>query len=462
MQYMGDYPFTPYGQAHAQSYTEIRPNPDTDFIHFWGSLSEETGWTSFRHFPKTQEIQAEKDLHLQIQAPYCLFDLWQGQGPQKQQYQQFFTLFLQKYPAQIPTTQPPLLAGWTSWYLHYTNIDQNLILNIARDYAQYRQEAGQNFPNNLHWVIQIDDGWQAKTGDWLEIKTQKFPLGMKALADSIKAQGMMPGLWLAPFICSKASRIAKNHPDWLLKNSQGKPLKVGVNPLWDGAYYALDIYHPAVQAHLQKVFQTLTQDWGYELLKIDFLYAVAAQGRPDKSRAQVMHEAMRLLRSWVGPDVKLLGCGLPLAAGWGQVDYARIGADIYEKWDHGALRWARHRERLSTKLSLTNTLARHPLDGQIWGNDPDVVILRHKKHRLNTDQKTKLLYLNALSGSVFFNSDALNPLKPKWKNEYQKALQWFSEKQATQWRIDRHLQFQGKTYLPSQGHWLELKGGLKK
>jgi len=56
----------------------------------------------------------------------------------------------------------------------------------------------------------IDDFWQYPYyGDW-ECNVEKFPNGMKALADGIRAAGMKPGIWSTPFSCNPTGRGAAN------------------------------------------------------------------------------------------------------------------------------------------------------------------------------------------------------------------------------------------------------------
>ncbi|NDD82494.1 MAG: hypothetical protein EBZ53_08040, partial [Verrucomicrobia bacterium] len=72
-------------------------------------------------------------------------------------------------------------------------------------------------------VIQIDDGWNLPCrghprnwGDWSP--GEKFPQGMRAVADELHSLGFRAGLWLAPFSVDPGSRLAAEHPDWILRN----------------------------------------------------------------------------------------------------------------------------------------------------------------------------------------------------------------------------------------------------
>lgn len=58
-------------------------------------------------------------------------------------------------------------------------------------------------------LFQIDDGYQRAWGDWLTLDSAKFPTKtMRDLVELVRAQGLRPGLWLAPVAVDKHSRIA--------------------------------------------------------------------------------------------------------------------------------------------------------------------------------------------------------------------------------------------------------------
>ena len=284
--------------------------------------------------------------------------------------------------------------GWTSWYYHYTNISEDIIVENLQAFSRLQ------IPLD---IFQIDDGYQTAVGDWLEIR-KNFPSGMKALAERIHATGYEAGLWLAPFVCEQKSTLFKNHPDWLLRDHQQRPLVAGRNPGWSGLFYALNPFHREVQAYLRTVFQTVLQDWHYDMVKLDFLYAAALMPPEGMTRGMVMEQVMQMLRQWVGEDRKILGCGVPLAAAAGHTDYCRIGPDVGLEWEDPRLALLDYPERISTKVALQNTLSRHMLNRRLFINDPDVFILRDNVN-LNTTQRESLFRLNLALGDLLFTSD---------------------------------------------------------
>ena len=287
----------------------------------------------------------------------------------------------------------PAITGWTSWYRYYTEIDAERLGGEIDALAA----SGIRFD-----VFQIDDGFQAQVGDWLD-PAPGFPHGVAPLAARARDAGMLPGLWLAPFVVSRHSAVGREHPEWVLRDRRGRPVTAGWNPAWKGDYWVLDLELPAVREHLAEVFRVVRDEWGFGLFKLDFLFAAALDDRPGATRAQRMRRAMELLREWAG-DAVILGCGVPLVSAAGLVDYCRVGADVEARWE-SRLRLLNYRERASTVSALRSTLARSWMDGTWFGVDPDVVILRTTETRLSDAERRAMFTLDVTLGSLVFVSD---------------------------------------------------------
>ena len=291
---------------------------------------------------------------------------------------------------------------------YYEKITQDIVLENLEAFAREKVPVD---------VFQIDDGYQQAVGDWLSAN-HKFPEGMKAIARRVHEAGYKAGLWLAPFICEEKSALLREHPDFVLKDENGKRVVAGYNPFnWSGQFYALDFYHPPVREYLKKVFDTVLQEWGFDLVKLDFLYAVAMIPHAGRSRGQIMQEAMDFLREAVG-EKEILGCGVPLGPAFGKVDYCRIGSDVGLFWEDRRLARMGYRERVSTYNSLTSTIGRRHLNGHVFLNDPDVFILREKKQRMSLPQRKTLFLLNLIFGGLVFTSDNLAEYGEEEKRTY--------------------------------------------
>lgn len=384
----GDYTFKEYmrknGNIHGFTYSYIRNNEDYYLI---GSLTERNGYTIINHDTNKNIITIEKDCEgVSLNNTYNIFDMVFLNGKEDDVFDEYFENM------NIQKVRVDKMNGYTSWYNHYQNISEDIILdNLNSIY---------NSDMKLD-IFQIDDGFQTAVGDWLSIDKNKFPNGMKKTCDEIRSKGMIPGLWLAPFACEFKSDIAKNHPEWLLKKKDGSFYSGGCN--W-GGFYILDVCNKEVRDYIKNVFDVVINEWGFELLKLDFLYATAIIPRDNKSRGQIMCEAMDFLRECAG-DKLILGCGVPLGPAFGKVDFCRIGCDIGLDYDDKWYMRLLHRERVSTKNALINTIGRRHLNGRAFLNDPDVFLLRDNNIQLNDNQKKCLAYVNHIFGSLLFTSD---------------------------------------------------------
>jgi alpha-galactosidase len=171
-------------------------------------------------------------------------------------------------------------------------------------------------------------------GDWADLKPKAFPGGgLHDVSRDISKTGMRPGLWLAPFCADKHSKVSKKHPDWVIRNNTGE---VANSSHCGKFFHGLDATNPEVRDHVHEAVRRAVVDWGYNVLKIDFLYAACLEGNgkfdPSMSRAQAMHLALQTIRDAAGADVFLIGCGCPIASGIGFVDAMRVSADTGPTW----------------------------------------------------------------------------------------------------------------------------------
>lgn len=387
----GDYAFTRYeprpGFFHSFTYTYLRRG---DEFEFFGSLSERNGYTVFYSDMEKHIFSVEKDVEgLTISEPYEMFDIVRFVGGYDEVFDKYFAAM--SLPAKKHIDR---LTGYTSWYNYFQKIDENIILRDLKGLSRARESVN---------IFQIDDGYEPFVGDWLDYNGKDFPNGMKTIADAVHREGYLAGIWLAPFNVQRGkSRILKEHPDWLIRNPDGKPQLGCV--AWGGAY-TLDIYNSEVREHLKKVFDTVLNDWGYDMVKLDFLYSQCRTPRNNKTRGTIMCEAMDFLRECVG-DKLILGCGVPLGPAFGVVDACRISCDVdlsYGGKFYNSM--SINNELPSAQNAINNSMFRRHLNGRAFLNDPDVFFLRDHNLTFTWEQKLLLAKINNLFGRVLFVSD---------------------------------------------------------
>jgi alpha-galactosidase len=263
--------------------------------------------------------------------------------------------------------QPP--SVWCSWYHYYTGVTEADVLDNVAAIRSRRLPID---------VVQIDDGWQAEIGDWLDL-SDRFT-SLPDIAHRIRDAGLRPGIWIAPYLVGARSRLAADRPEWLLTDTtdQTGARPVGAGPVaaghnWDQPLYALDTTHPGAAAYLADVFGAL-REAGFDYVKLDFLYAGALDGRRhDGSTPLVAYRrALEAIRAAAGPDTYLLGSGAPMLPSVGLVDAMRVGPDVGPTYEpaHGDL------TRPSQRAATMSTVARAFTHGRLWVNDPDCLLAR--------------------------------------------------------------------------------------
>jgi len=291
-----------------------------------------------------------------------------------------------KLPAVPPT-------GWCTWYYYLMNIRQETI----RENLKILSERKEQLPVK---IVQIDDGWYKNWGDWTE--NEVFSDGMKTLADEIRAEGFIPGIWLCPFSASGKSETAAKHPEAFVRNSDGKGFAGGHN-------LALDPTSPEGERILREVFHRLSYEWGYRYIKLDYMIAGVQPGLrhdPKASSLESMRRGLRIIRESVTPDTFLLACTAPMVSAIGLCEGMRISCDIGESWE-------------SLKEVLMRVFKRYYYNGRAYVTDPDCLMVREREQededcmRLCTRNASELqVFMTgvAASGGIFMMSDKLKLL----------------------------------------------------
>ncbi|MCC5816624.1 MAG: alpha-galactosidase [Leptospira sp.] len=306
----------------------------------------------------------------------------------------------------IPELVKKTPTGWCSWYYYYTKISEKVILDNLKEVKKKK------LPIQF---FQVDDGYQRTIGDWL-YPNEKFPVGMKVIADEIRREGYEPGIWLAPFLVRKESEFFQQYPEAVLKDEEGEPVPALWNPLWGTDYtYSLDLTHPKSLEFLAKVFKTITKDWGYPYLKLDFLYAGLHPGQvfdPSITPQVRYQNALKLIRKTVGKDTFLLGCGAPIFPSIGFFQGMRISCDVAPFWKPEIKRrLLKDKNALSTEKALINDITRSSMHRIFWLNDPDCLLVRKKKNSMNYNQTLIMATVMAVSGGMLLVSDDMTQLE---------------------------------------------------
>ncbi|WP_428267238.1 glycoside hydrolase family 36 protein [Haliangium sp.] len=380
----------------------------TDHAGLFGFLSQHTGLGSFF-------FQGRGHGHLSCTLDYGHKHLAPGQairgepllirrGPVGAVLERYAAEVAAAMQARVPARSP---VGWCSWYELYTRVRAKDVRANTRALDEH-PELGVEY-------VQLDDGYQAATGDWLR-PNRKFPGGLDAVARDIRARGFTPGIWTAPFFAARRSRLFRDHPDWFLTDPRGRPLLATLHPLWRARLYALDLSHPEVLDWLYETFTRLCAA-GFDYFKIDFLFAgIRTGGRRDPalSPVEAYRRGLGAIRRAIGNQRYLLACGAPLGPSIGLVDGMRVSADVRESWHHRA--WAalaRGTDIPSLRDSLRNNLTRAFMHRVWWRNDPDCLLIRERRTALTDKEIELMVTVLGMTGGAIFLSDDLAAIRPE-------------------------------------------------
>ena len=258
-----------------------------------------------------------------------------------------------------PTQRPP--AVWCSWYYYGPRFYE----------ADLHAELGFLKANRLPFdVLLIDDSRPRPWGDWFE--HDRWPSGMKDAAERIAALGYQPGLWTCPLLANTESALAAEHPNWLLKRDDGRPVIFEM----EGTNYVLDPTCPDVELFLERLLRTMTDDWGFTYHKLDFMRAVLIDPRcryhdPHVTRLEAYQRALAALRRGAGPDAYISVCGGHYGGSIGLADSQRSGADVVGCWDDPPALPAIKQNLLRTWMN------------RLWHTDADSMMVRRRSEPID-------------------------------------------------------------------------------
>ena len=245
---------------------------------------------------------------------------------------------------------PHSVAGWISWFAFFDKVTEKDIVETADVFSEALGPFGYEY-------LQIDDGYQRGRADpelWLN-PNEKFPHGLKFLADYIKSKGLKPGIWTAAGIDQKG--YAEKHPEWFVRDSNGKVSRGN----WID--YALDASNSeALDNVVRPLYRGLRQQ-GWEYFKVDGLRHLRYEGynanrdyfdKKKLDRVEVFRRYAQTIRQEIGGDHFLLGCWGIRPELFGIIDGCRIGSDGF---------------------SYAGLAQYNSFNNVVWRNDPDHIEL---------------------------------------------------------------------------------------
>lgn len=169
----------------------------------------------------------------------------------------------------VPDAEQDRPVLFNSWEATYFDISEEQQGTLARRAAAIGVE-----------LFVVDDGWfgartgdHAGLGDWRP-NPDRFPNGLKPLADQVHDLGMQFGIWVEPEMVNPDSELYRAHPDWVQFQSGRKRTEFR-NQL------VLNLAREDVQEYLWEQLHGLLSSAPVDYVKWDFNRCFTDAGWPD-------------------------------------------------------------------------------------------------------------------------------------------------------------------------------------
>ncbi len=175
----------------------------------------------------------------------------------------------ERMPFRGPATPLRSTALYCSWnYGRFAEQYEDTLLKTAKFMSE-------NLPNIQYFLM--DAGYQLPadvpgfnhahlSGYYPDpranVDARKFPQGIRHWSDEVRKLGLRPGIWWSPMVMLN-SALAQEHPDWMLRDGQGRVIEVGTCGY-------LDLTVEPARAFVDEVLSVVLGEWGIDALKMDF------------------------------------------------------------------------------------------------------------------------------------------------------------------------------------------------
>ncbi|WP_431246660.1 alpha-galactosidase [Leifsonia xyli] len=206
-----------------------------------------------------------------------------------------------------PVGPRPVLVN--TWEAVYFEQDVDSLLRFAEEAAAIGAER-----------FVVDDGWfvgrrddTTSLGDWV-VDAERWPNGLKPLADRVRELGMDFGLWFEPEMINLDSRLARKHPEWIFDAGHGPGLP-------SRHQHVLDLGHPEAYAYVLERISELIGEVGIAYVKWDHNRYLLDAGHTPSGRPGLREQTLAAYRLMDElhrrhPGLEIESC----ASGGGRID----------------------------------------------------------------------------------------------------------------------------------------------
>lgn len=172
----------------------------------------------------------------------------------------------------------------------------------------------------------IDAGWYADDSNWWddvglwEPSPKRFPSGFKNLLDHIRANGLIPGVWVEPEVVGVRSKVGEQLPEEAFFQDHG-------HRVIERGRFQLDFRRSVVRTHMTKIIAKLVEEYGVGYFKFDYNIEVITGSDADGLACGATHlDHQRAYLAWINelldryPDLVIENC----SSGAQRMDYAML------------------------------------------------------------------------------------------------------------------------------------------
>lgn len=227
-------------------------------------LRNDAGATSL--FAGIRQMRASLQPGEEIRTPSILLMAWRG-SDSAEGHNQFRRLLLEYFTPRLggKPVVPPISAGPHAIIPFEKTTEANLLECIAN--ISEHDLPVDNFWLDAGWYTcpQDPSGWDKTTGTWTP-DPERFPRGLRPIADAAKQHGMDFLVWFEPERVMPKTWLADNHPDWLLQPADLLPERRYQS---DDNFRLLDFGNPTALAWAKSYFSNFVREQGVTIFRMD-------------------------------------------------------------------------------------------------------------------------------------------------------------------------------------------------
>ncbi len=174
-------------------------------------------------------------------------------GPEENGANRLRRLLRRHYQARLAGRPVPPPVSFNSWFVFHNDVNEELLRQLAEAAAEVGIEY---FCLDAGWFV---GGFPDGVGNW-EVDRQKFPRGLKPVADYVHSLGMKFGLWFEPERVTASTRWWQEHSGLIL----------GWRKAPSGARGVLDLARPEARRLVVETLSTIISEVGVDWIRYDF------------------------------------------------------------------------------------------------------------------------------------------------------------------------------------------------